>query len=89
MADKNLADNRNEALFVAVDKDDMRWLVYFYKPAAVIGAIAMADIIDKRDRMEASRVHFLCAGNFTDEAKELADKDNVVLTDKHNLMRLL
>lgn len=89
VADKNLADNRNEALFVAVDKDDMRWLVYFYKPAAVIGAIAMADIIDKRDRMEASRVHFLCAGNFTDEAKELADKDNVVLTDKHNLMRLL
>lgn len=89
VADKNLAENRTEATFVAVDKDENRWLVYFYKPAAVIGAIAIADILDKRDRLEANRAHFLCSGNFTEEATELASKNNIILTDKFSLMRLL
>lgn len=89
IADKNLAETRSEALFVAVDRDENRWLVYFYKPAAVIGAIAIADVMDKRDKLEANRAHFVCSGHFTEEATELAGKNNVILTDKNSLMRLL
>ncbi|MBT3786331.1 tetratricopeptide repeat protein [bacterium] len=86
---KNLSKMRNEAIFVGMDKEDVKVLVYFFKPASVLGTISIQDLIEKKDRYQAERLCVLCPGGFTDEAHEFAQKKGIHLYGKQELRKLM
>jgi len=86
---RNISKSRHEALYLGVDKDDVKTLVYCFKPGAVLGTVAMNDLLDRRDRYDADRLTVVCPGDFTDEARELAKDNEVHLFCKRELQKLL
>ena len=89
MVDRNISDNKYEAIFVGIDKSEMKNLVYFFKPTSVVGAISVVDVADRRDRLDCKKAVFLNCGNFTEEASEIAKKQQISLMDKKDLRKLL
>ena len=86
---KNIGESKNEAMFLGVDKDELKTLIYFYKPAAILGAIAMADVLDRKERFEAKRVSFFCCGDFTEEARNVAKDNGVNVYNKVSIAKFL
>lgn len=86
---KNMSENKNDACYLGIDKDEIKCLVYVYKPAAIVGAISVMDILDKKERIGAKRLIYVSCGSFTDDAREVAKKNNIILYDKENLTKIL
>lgn len=86
---KNLSKMRNEVIFVGMDKDDTRVLVYFFKPTSVVGTIAIQDLVAQKDKYKAERLYVLCPGGFTQEAYECASRGGYHLFGKQELRKLM
>ncbi|MCJ8347706.1 tetratricopeptide repeat protein [bacterium] len=89
VVEKNIADRKTEALFLGIDKENSTNLIFFYKPAAIVGAIALLDFLDMKDKYNAKKLTFISCGGFTEEALELSKKHNIVLYDRHQLKKLI
>jgi len=86
---KNLSKLKNEAIFVGMDKDDIKVLVYFFKPASVMGTIGIQDLLEKKERYQAERLCVVCPGGFTEEAYDYAHKQGYHLYGKQELRKLM
>ncbi|PCJ20333.1 MAG: hypothetical protein COB02_04670 [Candidatus Cloacimonadota bacterium] len=89
VVEKDIAERKSESLFLGIDKDSLTNLIFFYKPAAIVGAIALLDFLDMKDKFNAKKLTFISCGGFTEEALELSKKHNIVLYDRHQLKKLL
>jgi len=89
MVNKNLATSKYEVFFVGIDRSEMRSLLYFFKPTSVVGAMGVADVLDKGDELECKKVTYINCGSFTEDAVDLGRKHQMVLIDKRDLKKLL
>ncbi|MCO4783928.1 MAG: tetratricopeptide repeat protein [Candidatus Cloacimonetes bacterium] len=89
VVDKNLAERKTEAMFLGIDKESLQNLVFFYKPAAMVGAIALLDFLDLKDKYNAKKMIYISCGGFTEEAVEVSKKHGIVLYDRHQLKKLI
>lgn len=89
VVEKNIAEKKTECLFLGIDKETATNLIFFYKPAAIVGAIALLDFLDMKDKFNAKKLTYISCGGFTEEATELSKKHNIVLYDRHQLKKLL
>jgi tetratricopeptide (TPR) repeat protein len=89
VVDKNLGEHRSEAVFVGIDRSELKTLVLFSKPASLIGAIGVLNAVDRKEKLGASKVHYFTCGTFTEEARERAREYQVSLLDRNELKRML